>query len=242
MKIQILSDLHLEFMGPDRAQEFICSLVEDVDVLVIAGDITTTSCSHLLKDFCDLWPKVVYVTGNHFYYGSSFKEAHEKIEKICSERDNFYWLNNSSCEIDGQRFVGGTLWFEENEDSLNKQIQMYMNDFHTIKDLSSTVFKDHDQCVKAIKDMARDDTVVVTHHLPHENSVAPRWKMNILNCFFQTDLSKLINLCQPKLWIHGHTHDSCDYVIGKTRIVCNPYGYARQAINPAFKKDLIIEV
>ena len=29
----------------------------------------------------------------------------------------------------------------------------------------------------------------------------------------------------PDLWVHGHTHDSFDYVLGWTQVVVNPYGY-----------------
>jgi len=44
---------------------------------------------------------------------------------------------------------------------------------------------------------------------------------------------------QPKLWIHGHGHDRCDYVLGKTRVVANPLGYPNElrsleAFEPAF--------
>ena len=30
---------------------------------------------------------------------------------------------------------------------------------------------------------------------------------------------------QIKLWTHGHTHEEFDYMIGSTRVVCNPRGY-----------------
>ena len=29
---------------------------------------------------------------------------------------------------------------------------------------------------------------------------------------------------RAQLWIHGHTHDSFDYVVNGTRVVCNPRG------------------
>jgi Icc-related predicted phosphoesterase len=47
-----------------------------------------------------------------------------------------------------------------------------------------------------------------------------------LNRFFVNDMSDRINAKKPKLWVHGHTHDSCDYIAGeRTRVVCNPKGY-----------------
>ena len=44
------------------------------------------------------------------------------------------------------------------------------------------------------------------------------------------------------LWIHGHTHESFDYEIGKTRVICNPRGYAPIEINKEFKPDFNVEV
>jgi hypothetical protein len=63
-----------------------------------------------------------------------------------------------------------------------------------------------------------------------------------LNPLFVCDLTDLIMRRQPGLWLHGHTHDSGDTQIGKTRLVCNPFGYAGRNQNPSFNDRLIIEV
>jgi hypothetical protein len=47
---------------------------------------------------------------------------------------------------------------------------------------------------------------------------------------------------QPRLWIHGHTHESFDYKIGKTRVVCNPRGYAAIEENKGFRPDFTLVV
>ena len=47
---------------------------------------------------------------------------------------------------------------------------------------------------------------------------------------------------QPRLWIHGHTHESFDYEIGKTRVVCNPRGYASTEENKEFRPDYTLVV
>jgi hypothetical protein len=44
------------------------------------------------------------------------------------------------------------------------------------------------------------------------------------------------------LWIHGHTHESFDYVVNGTRVVCNPRGYAPRDLNPAFDPGLTVDV
>ena len=56
------------------------------------------------------------------------------------------------------------------------------------------------------------------------------------------DMTPFILERQPQLWLHGHTHDSRDVTIGKTRLLCNPFGYARSNVNPGFNERLIIEV
>ena len=71
-------------------------------------------------------------------------------------------------------------------------------------------------------------------------SVAERFRSHPLTPAFASDLSRLIEDRGPDLWVHGHVHDSLDYEVGDTRIVCNPRGYGTE--NPAFDPSLVIEV
>jgi len=77
---------------------------------------------------------------------------------------------------------------------------------------------------------SKDQKVVVcTHHTPSTLSAHPRYKHDtIMNGGYHSDLSELI-LDNPhiKLWTHGHTHEPFDYVLGETRVVCNPRGYIK---------------
>jgi hypothetical protein len=69
--------------------------------------------------------------------------------------------------------------------------------------------------------------VVVGHHTPSHTSCHPRYKNDdLMNGGYHSDLSEFI-LDRPgiKLWTHGHTHELFDYMIGTTRVVCNPRGY-----------------
>jgi Icc-related predicted phosphoesterase len=67
------------------------------------------------------------------------------------------------------------------------------------------------------------DTVVITHHAPSERSVHPRFQGDPLTGAFVTDLPDLLE--QAHVWIHGHHHNSSDYVERGCRVVCNPSGY-----------------
>jgi len=70
--------------------------------------------------------------------------------------------------------------------------------------------------------------VVVGHHTPSMQSCHPRYRDDqIMNGGYHSDLSEFIlDRPQIKLWTHGHTHELFDYMIGDTRVVCNPRGYA----------------
>jgi predicted phosphodiesterase len=87
-------------------------------------------------------------------------------------------------------------------------------------------------------------TIVVTHHGPSSNSVAPRWASDWLSPAFSSDLPDAF-FEVPALWIHGHTHNSRDYRRGRTRVLCNPRGYQLRTgtfENDAFDPALVIEV
>ena len=70
-------------------------------------------------------------------------------------------------------------------------------------------------------------TVVVGHHAPSKVSTHPRYKNEVLmNGAYSTNLDNFIlDRRQIKLWTHGHTHEDFDYMVGTTRVVCNPRGY-----------------
>ena len=91
--------------------------------------------------------------------------------------------------------------------------------------------------------MKKDEkTVVITHHIPSPSGIHPKYAGGELNHAFHSDLDDFIITNKPSLWIHGHTHDSMEYVIGETKIICNPRGYYPNDLNEKFKDDLIIEI
>ena len=66
------------------------------------------------------------------------------------------------------------------------------------------------------------------YHAPSFKSKHPRYKdSDPLNFSYYSALDLLImDHPQIKVWVHGHTHESHDYKIGETRILCNPRGYS----------------
>ena len=86
--------------------------------------------------------------------------------------------------------------------------------------------------------------VIVGHHAPSKSSTKPQYQGDfIVNGAYSSDLSDLIldNPC-IKLWTHGHTHSSFDYMLGSTRIVCNPRGYYNYEENDEFDSGKVVEI
>ena len=193
---------------------------------------------HCLEEF----NHVVFVMGNHEHYHGDFAETHKIIEGTFGPYNNFHFLNNEWRIINGVLFYGGTLWTNmNNEDPATMhQIRMMMNDFNCVKNTSTEgkkVFmpadavEDHyrfrrglDEVLALHPDLP---TVVVGHHAPSRASTHPRYKTElIMNGAYSTNLDEFIlDHRQIKLWTHGHTHEDFDYMIGTTRVVCNPRGY-----------------
>ena len=244
MKIKTISDVHCEFHD-DKGRKFAKTLpVEDVDVLVVAGDLGTVDTLHdVIKILCTRVPHVVYVTGNHEYYHSNRAVINRALQKISKRCKNFHWLNNSDVVIDSQRFIGATMWFPDNPG--NWAWEKQMTDFRAIQGFKRWVYDENTATQKFLVENVRHGDVVVTHHLPTRLSIHSKFKGSELNRFFVCDMSDLIVLSKPVLWLHGHTHESCDYMIGDTKVLCNPYGYRHEdhgLLNLKFDPSHIVEV
>lgn len=231
MRILVQSDVHVEF-HPDKGAAFVTKLedfADKVDVLVLAGDICTkTHITSFLNRVCRAFKHVVYITGNHEYYGSSPVEVHRILNECVSKNRNLHWLNNHAVVIDGQRFVGGSLWFPDAP--MNYMYKRNIADFSHIGQLEPWVYRQHAEMLSLLQTVDEDD-VVVTHHIPHQRFVAEYWRGSTLNRFFVGDVPDYL-LVVPKLWIYGHTHDSTDVVTEwGGRFVCNPYGYEGHTVN-----------
>lgn len=180
------------------------------------------------------------VLGNHEFYGSTFGKVKDECKKIISSYKNVSILDRSSVMIDGQRFIGSTLWFEKT--LIGDRNKGFMNDFHSIRNFENWVYEENFKDSTFLEREINENDIVVTHHLPSHQSVHSKFKGSALNSFFVYDMEDLILKKQPKLWIHGHTHESCYYNIKKTTVICNPFGYADYELNHGFKDNLIFNI
>jgi len=239
MKLQVMSDLHLEFR-PGTWREYVETFPVLADVLVLAGDVHVgEAIVETLCAFAKRWRHIVFVAGNHELYNTSPAAVTRHRDEVLDRAVNVHWLENSAATIEGQRFIGCTLWFPEPADA---RIKRGLTDYHVIRDFEPWVSDRCETSKRFLEHRVRMDDVIVTHHLPHPASIAKKYRGDAMNAFFLCDMSRLIAEAQPRLWIHGHTHESVDATVGGTRIVCNPFGYAHDGENRFFRSDLTIDV
>ncbi len=241
MKLRILSDPHFAFHR-DGGKEFVQRLVVDPDeILLLPGDLATCwQLDDALTRLCKRFRHVVYLPGNHGYYHARPAETQAELLRISKKLPNLHWLDCGTATIDGQRFVGGTLWF--NEDAGQLPSRHFLNDFNAIEDFEPWVYREHARARALLRKRLHADDVVLTHHLPSQRSVARQYANSPLNPFFVSDVEDLIADRQPRLWVHGHTHSPCDYHIGDTRIVCNPFGYMGNEDVSGFNDNFLVEL
>lgn len=223
MKVQYISDLHLE------CSDF--NVEKSGDVLVLAGDIFNASSVARFEAFIartmDLGFKaVLFVLGNHEGYGWSIPEAKYLLLRLESEYADFRFLDRSDIVIDGQRFIGASLWSAPTT-SANIHARLYINDYRairgwTIDDHVREHWKDRDFLITTI----REDDVVITHFPPTSNGMdANRFGGDVLNSWFVNSMDDVLLNTKPQLWISGHTHHVWDEMVGYTRDVGNCRGY-----------------
>jgi predicted MPP superfamily phosphohydrolase len=243
MRVQLLSDLHFEFHRDD-GRSFVESLdPAGVDVLVLAGDIAVgPGIGPALDLFCGHYSEstVVYVHGNHEFYGHARAEVVAVTRGAVARNENLVWLDASAAEIAGWRFLGAPLWFARAPDA--DRLKPSMNDFSVIPGFERWVYDENARALAFFESELRAGDVVVTHHLPSQRSVARRFEGHPLNAFFVCDVEPLIRAREPALWFHGHSHASSLYSIGPTRVACNPFGYARHELNTDFSEGVFFDL
>jgi Icc-related predicted phosphoesterase len=199
------------------------------------------SFREFLRRCSNEFPHVVYVAGNHEFYHGNYPDSYAYLKSECKKFVNVHFLEMDSIEINDVLFVGATLWTDMNKaDPLTiNACQSMMNDYRCVRNSKRSyaklspldTFKRHKDTVRYFKKVLSENKnkncIVVGHHAPTKLSIKPKYeKDHLLNGAYSSDLSELIlDNQQVKLWTHGHTHDYFDYMIGTTRVVCNPRGY-----------------
>ena len=193
----------------------------------------------------EAFPHSIYLDGNHEHYHHDYQKTDEVLAEALSQFSNIYHLEKQTKVIDDVVFVGGTLWTDMGrENPVTMQYARYvMNDFRVVANTPEALLTPqdvvgfHKETLEFLTKVVDDERknpggarkiVVCSHHAPSFQSIDPsRYHDRDIDPAYASDLQDFI-LDRPeiKLWTHGHIHKGVDYMIGTTRIVSNPRGYA----------------
>jgi len=256
MRLQLLSDLHLETetVDPEPAP--------GAELLVLAGDIDSGWAG--LEKFRG-WPvPVLFVAGNHEFDGRDLEQAWPALRERC-EALGLRMLERESLVLAGRdgrrvRFVATIRWSDfdlfgapRRERALRAAgyFMRLMGATRDGREFDAAAVRDEALNCRdwLAAELAQprgdwDTTVVVTHFAPSARSADPRYGLQPGTASFCNADDELMP--GVDLWIHGHLHCVHDYrvehALGATRVVCNARGHARKGEAEAHRPAWLIEV
>jgi hypothetical protein len=256
MRIQLLSDLHLE------TEVFEPAPAPGAELLVLAGDIDSTWAG--FERFRG-WPQpILFVAGNHEFDGRELNEAWPALRARCQALSMTMLECESVVRSDARdkriRFVGTTRWCDfdlfgrARRDSAMRAAGYFMQLMRSTRDGdpydAAAVRIDALACRAWLEaELERpvngwDATVVITHFAPSVLSADPRYGRQSATASFCNADDALIG--RADLWIHGHLHCAQDYRVahagGSTRVVCNARGHERKGEAAQHRPLLVLDV
>lgn len=247
---RIISDLHLEGMDKYSLPK---TKNEKETVLFLAGDICEFHMityhepyQKFLTDCNKRFKLTIYVPGNHEYYGSSIVDFRKYKTLIEKKYKNVKVVDREiitvPITVKGKetnfKVVCATLWTDMNrKDPITKvRGQTYLKDFNMIKEFTPELFIEENEKARtfiryAVMDSEErsDPTIVITHYGPTYKSVSPTYQnlgYQTNGLFVNNDLDLLFEALPLRLWVHGHTHESVNHLLGHgCRVIANPKGW-----------------
>ncbi len=256
-KIQIASDLHLEFLENRRWLEK-NPLIPAGEILLLAGDIVPDKYKKMAGKFYARasadFPTIISTMGNHEFYHGSISYAYPSYSGKISH--NHVKLNNKSLTAGNIKFIVSVLWsfILPGEKAA---VESGMNDFRLIREkdahgekvpiTAGYIRKLHQLSLGFLKEEIEKPfpgkIVVMTHHLPSYTCISKQYARSRINSGYATHLDAFVKSHpQIALWVHGHSHGFSDLTIGSTRIVRNALGYVDWGEHREFKRDFVVEV
>lgn len=235
MKIQYISDLHLEFQ-PEIMEQF--EISKEADILVFAGDIVTMPKDlelffAIIRNKNEYIP-ILYIPGNHEYYGHIISFADTEYEDICDKYGVDYF-NNTYDVYKDTLFIGSTLYSDLSGplDALN--VSLGLNDFRIVYKYGRTqitaedwqqIFNNSVSLIELGLRVANvKKKVVITHFSPSINAAEKFSQRTAISAGFRSDLSYLFHDYEIDCWIYGHTHNPVDLNLNGCQLVSNQLGY-----------------
>eukprot|EP00792_Barthelona_sp_PAP020_P006659 TRINITY_DN3052_c1_g2_i1.p2 TRINITY_DN3052_c1_g2~~TRINITY_DN3052_c1_g2_i1.p2 ORF type:complete len:281 (-),score=67.68 TRINITY_DN3052_c1_g2_i1:2439-3281(-) len=245
---QLISDLHLEFFDNlTQAIETLHIHLADENhskILIVCGDVCSleTANKTIFDEFFHYisseFKQIIYVAGNHEYYGSNFRLTLNEIKARLLSYDNIKFLEKDSIKINNLTIVGTTLWSLPDKHCL-KFFKSFSSDFKCIKNPSEGIVSsldfiiEHKKCLEYLENVmnnleSEERVLIASHHVPGLCDVIDRHvRRKELVSLYGSDLREF--LCRHKnkivLWCCGHCHQQIRKKLHGVNIVSNPFGY-----------------
>lgn len=245
-KFRYFSDLHLEFIKPNKIDQFIKKIPSGIDeICILAGDIGNpyeSNYDFFMNFISKNFKKTFVIAGNHEYYNSTktIQETNEFMEDYFKKFNNINFLNNNYEKYENYCFIGTTLWSK------------ITNPKYEINDVSKIPYFDYIQynilnisSIDFLENTLQNNNncIIITHHMPSELLIDKKYKtpqMQPYNQWFYTNLDELIETKGNKIkcWFYGHTHTPSNVIINNIPFLCNPIGYPNENNNLDFQKTI----
>ena len=248
MNIRYLSDLHLEFIKPNKLEKFINNIKPNLnEICILAGDIGKPNSENynIFMNFINnSFKKTFIIAGNHEYYHktNSIEDTNNFLIEYFKQFKNISFLNNTYEHYENKCFIGATLWSKITNpiDEINDVYQI--PNFNYIKYNHLNMI-----CTDFLEDIVEknNNCVIITHHLPSESLIDNKYKVpNMIpyNQWFYCNLDSFIEKYKSKIdcWFYGHTHMTSFKKIHNIPFMCNPIGYPNENKEVDFQKVYIL--
>ena len=213
------------------------------EICIMAGDLMEFNSKggklkEMLTDLCERFKEVIFIPGNHEYYGSQIGVVERKLRLALGDIDNFTLLQDAEYIDRGDvRIIGATLWSDTS--SIEYQAKTMMNDYRYIRigpvgepwkyklnpAHTTGIHRNQVHLIKEALTNAPGKSIVITHHAPSYKSTSPAYEGDSMNPAYMTEIELDI---WPNYWIHGHVHRAIEYDHHGCTVLCNPGGYPHE--------------
>ena len=230
--------------------------------LLLPGDISNRrGLEETLKGLSPLADHMLYVPGNHEYYGETVRDLDYYVRSLQEKIPNLHVLQKDVVVIEGVRFVGCTLWSDLKQghfgiidsignrcDDFKKIVNDSQDDYFTPRDMLA-LNADHQQWLRQqLSERSVYKTVVLTHFPPSLNLRDPNHSLdNITYYMCNSNMEDVINHAAWDLWVFGHVHYNHDIMLEGTdgtpyeqRMISHTRGYSEDPAVPFRFKEIYI--
>lgn len=231
MRLQIISDIHLEFLNENKKNKFINRLIETSNLenyLAVLGDISPNANTRKIffEKIKPFWKKIFFVPGNHDYWNEwNGMQYSDEINSKMANDVGIILMQMNEFVIDDIVILGATLWSDQ-----SFECKTLINDYEKIKkiefqDIKNLHLQHKNWFENKIKMYKNKKIICLSHHVPSYSVCQEKDLNDPISSAYYSNCDSLVE--KVFLWAHGHTH----HAKHDGKIVCNPIGYPSEKTN-----------